>query len=218
MIKGKPYWFWVMGSKVKVNFDTLCIKLCGHDTDCSFCPIIFKLHEQVVDNERRNPIDFGSWGQMSRSTLTLCLHNFVGTMQTAVFSPISFILHMELWMMRGGTLLIWGHVIKDQGQFDTLCIKLCGHHTDCTFYQSLSNFTCKLWTMRGEPYRFLVTGPKVKDTFDTLFTQLCGHDIDYSFCLITFKLHMQVVDDKRRNPIDFGSRDHRSRSTLTLCL
>ena len=27
------------------------------------------------------------------------------------------------------------------------------------------------------------------------------------FCSITLKLHMLVVDDERRNPIDFGSRD-----------
>ena len=46
----------------------------------------------------------------------------------------------------------------------------------------------------------------------------CGHDTDYSFCQITFKLHMQVVNDERRNPIDFGSGDQRSRSTLALCI
>ena len=50
----------------KVNFNTLCIKCCGHDTDNSFCPITFKLHMHVMDDERRNPIDFGS-------TLGLCL-------------------------------------------------------------------------------------------------------------------------------------------------
>ena len=32
----------------------------------------------------------------------------------------------------------------------------------------------------------------------------CGHNIDYSFCPITFKLHMPVVDDERRNRIDFA--------------
>ena len=44
----------------------------------------------------------------------------------------------------------------------------------------------------------------------------CGHDTDYSFCLITFKLHMHIVDDERRNPINFGSRGQRSGSTLAL--
>ena len=32
----EPYWFWVTGSKVKVNFGTLCIRPCGHDTDAVF--------------------------------------------------------------------------------------------------------------------------------------------------------------------------------------
>ena len=42
----------------------------------------------------------------------------------------------------------------------------------------------------------------------------CGHDSDYSFCPINFKLHMHIPQDERRNPIDFGSRGQRSRSTL----
>ena len=40
----EPYWFWVTGSKVKVNFGTLCIRPCGHDTDYSIYLITFKLH------------------------------------------------------------------------------------------------------------------------------------------------------------------------------
>ena len=52
----------------------------------------------------------------------------------------------------------------------------------------------------------------------TLPVKPCGQDTDYSFCPITFKLHMEVVDDGRRNPIDFGSRVQRSRSTLALCV
>ena len=32
--------------------------LCGHDIDCSFCPIIFKLIMKVVDDESRNNIDY----------------------------------------------------------------------------------------------------------------------------------------------------------------
>ena len=46
----------------------------------------------------------------------------------------------------------------------------------------------------------------------------CGHDSDYSFCPITFKLHLHIYHDERRNPIDFGSRGQRSRSTLALCV
>ena len=46
---------------------------CGHDSDYSFCPINFKLHMHIRHDERRNPIDFGSWGQRSRSTVALCV-------------------------------------------------------------------------------------------------------------------------------------------------
>ena len=31
----EPYWFWVAESKVKVNFGTLCIRHCGHNTNYS---------------------------------------------------------------------------------------------------------------------------------------------------------------------------------------
>ena len=57
--------------KVKVNFGTLCIRPCGHDTDYRFSPITFRLHMQVLDDERRNHIDFRSRSQRSMSTLAL---------------------------------------------------------------------------------------------------------------------------------------------------
>ena len=47
-------------------------------------------------------------------------------------------------------------------------------------------------------------------------TLACGHDSDYSFWPITFKLHIHICHDERRNPIDYGSRGQRSRSTLAL--
>ena len=122
---------------------------------------------QVVDDERRNPIEFGFWGQRSRSTL-----------------------------------LLW--------------IKSSEHDTHCsaiTFYTSHVSFG---W--EDEPYWFWVVVSKVKFNSGTLCIKHCGHDTDYSFCPITFKLHMQVVDYKTRNPVDFGLRYQRSRSTLTLCL
>ena len=39
------------------------IKPCGHFAGCSNIPITFEFHMQVVDDERRNPFDFGSRGQ-----------------------------------------------------------------------------------------------------------------------------------------------------------
>ena len=67
-----PIDFGFTGSKLKVNFGTLYIKHCGHDSDDSFFPITFKLHMRICHDERRNPIDFGSRGQRSRSILALC--------------------------------------------------------------------------------------------------------------------------------------------------
>ena len=40
-------------------------------------------------------------------------------------------------------------------------------------------------------------GLKVKVNFGDLYIRPCGHDTDYSFCPITSKLHMKVVDDER---------------------
>ena len=67
-----PYWFWVTGSKVKVNFGTLCIRPCGHNTDHSLSWITFKLHMSLLDDMGGNPIDFGSQGQRSSSILPTC--------------------------------------------------------------------------------------------------------------------------------------------------
>ena len=60
-----------MGSKVKVNFGTLYIKPCGHDTNCSFSPINFQLCMQAVNDEGKNPIEFGLWDQKPMSKFAL---------------------------------------------------------------------------------------------------------------------------------------------------
>ena len=100
----EPYWFRVVGSKVKVNFGTLCIKPCGHDTDYRFCPITFKLRMQVVDGASRNPIGFGSRGQ--RSTLGLCSWNLVDTMQATVFAR-SFSNFVSCWWWEERPYSFW---------------------------------------------------------------------------------------------------------------
>ena len=104
-------------------------------------------------------------------------------------------------------------------QWVSASVALCFVDTIQTtlFARSLSNFTCKLWTMRGGTYWFWVTGSKVKVNFCTLYIRPCGQDTDYSFSPITFKLHMSLVDDKGRNPIDFGSQGKRSSSILPTC-
>ena len=89
---------------------------CGHDSDYSFCPITFKLHMHIHHDERMNPIDFGPRGQRSRSTLALCVQDFVDTIQTTFFAQSLSNFTCKLWMIRGGTILIWGHGVKGQGQ------------------------------------------------------------------------------------------------------
>ena len=152
----ESYWFWVMGSKAKVNFCTLCIKPCWHDTDgssvqsfsnftcklwmvtggtllildhrvkkvkvnfgilcikpCgqnmdySFCPITFKLHMKVVDDEGRDRFYFWSLGQGQCLLWHSVYKNLVGTIQTAVLVQSLSNFTCKLWMVRGGTLLIW---------------------------------------------------------------------------------------------------------------
>ena len=92
------------------------------------------------------------------------------------------------------------------------------------FAQSLSNFTCTFAMMRGGTLLILghgVTGQGqfLHSVYKTLWApwRPCGHDSYYSFCPITFKLHMHIRNDERMNPIDFGSQSQKSRSTLALC-
>ena len=44
MVKEKKENLIDLGSKVKVNLGTLCIRPCGHDIDYSLSQIAFKLH------------------------------------------------------------------------------------------------------------------------------------------------------------------------------
>ena len=87
----EPYWFWVTGSKVKVNFGTLCIRPCGHDSDYSFCPITFKFHMHIYLHERRNPIDLGSKVKVNFGSL--CIRPY-GHNTDYSLSPITFKLNM----------------------------------------------------------------------------------------------------------------------------
>ena len=89
----EPYWFLFAGWKVKVKFSILCIKPCGHDAYYSFYLITFKLHMHIVDEERRNPIDFRSRGQRSRSSLYIKSR---GQDTDYTFCQITFKLHMQV--------------------------------------------------------------------------------------------------------------------------
>ena len=73
----------------------------------SLSNIIFKLW--MMRGETGYPIDFGLRGQRSRSVLALFVEDLVGTIQTTVFVQTLSNFTCRLWMMRGGTLLIFGH-------------------------------------------------------------------------------------------------------------
>ena len=166
---------------------------CGHDSDYSFCPITFKLHMWVVDDERKNPIDLGSQGQRWSSTLALCVSDIVHTIQTTVFAQSFSNFSCKLWMMRGGTLLIFSHGVtgsKVKVNFGTMYKTLwTGYRLQFlpNHFQT-SPVRCQWW--EEEPYWLWVMGSKVKVNFGTLFIWPCGHDTDYSLYPITFKLYM----------------------------
>ena len=79
-----------MGASVRTS---VALKPCGHDTDYIFCQITFRLHMHIVHDERRNPIDLGSQGQRSRSTLALCIKP-CGHDADYSFTPITLKLHI----------------------------------------------------------------------------------------------------------------------------
>ena len=169
----------------------------------------------IRHDERRDPIDFGSQGQRSRSTLALCMLNLVDTIETTVFAQSLSNFTCIFAMMRGGTLLILGHGFKGQGHLWYFVYKTLWARYRLQFlpnYFQTSHAHC--WWWEEELYWFWVTGSKVKVNFCTLCIKPCGHDTDYSFTPITFKLHMSVVDGEKRNPIYFGPQGQMPWSTL----
>ena len=55
---------------------------------------------------------------------------------------------------------------------DTVCIRPCGHDSDHSFAQSLSNFTCKLWMLRGRT--LLIFGQRSRSTLALCVLGLLG--------------------------------------------
>ena len=111
----KPYWFWVMWSKVKVNFWTLCIRPCGQYKEFMSN---HQFHILVVGDEKRNSINFGSRG---KRCIKPWRHNSVYVQSLSNFT-------CRLWMMRGEPLLILSRKTIGQGQLcplrrdATLCV------------------------------------------------------------------------------------------------
>ena len=120
-----------------------------------------------MDDERRNPIDFGSRGQRSRPTLARqgqLWHFVYKTLLTRYrlqFLPNHFqTLHVSCgWWEKEP---FWfGSRGERSRSILSLCVQdLMGRIQTTVFAQSLSNFTCKLWMMRGGS--LLILGHEVK--------------------------------------------------------
>ena len=154
----EAYWF---GSKV--NFGTLPVTPCGHDTDHSFGLFTFKLHTKIVYYERRNPWDIlqQGQGQVGHSILKLCGHNkdfnfFTNHSQTSHISSLwQGEEHYEIWVAGS----------KFKFNFGPLPVQHCLHDT----YYRLGLITfkfCILVVLKNT--WFWITGLKVKVNFITM--------------------------------------------------
>ena len=128
----------------------------------------------------------GAWVRPS-----VCHAYLVDTIATKDFLQSLSNFTCKLWMMRGGILLILGHGVKGPGQLWHSVYKTLWTQYRLQFlpnhFQTL-HVSCGWW--EKEPYWIWVMGSKVKVNFGTLCIRPCGHETDYSFCPITFKLHM----------------------------
>ena len=121
-----------------------------------------------MDDEKRNPIDFGSQSQRSRSTLALCVYNLVGNIQIAAsLSLITFKLHMQVVGNERRTLLILGRVVKGQGQlWFTVYKNLWAHYSSLLaqyrlqFLHFQTSQSCKLRIMSGRTLSIFGCGVK----------------------------------------------------------
>ena len=114
----------------------------------------------VVNEERRNPIDFGSKVKVILGTL--CIKPF-GHNTDYSFSPITLKLLMEVVDDERRSLIDFGldmgfnSKFKVKVNFGALCIKPCRHDTDFTMFTALTN--CEWW--KEEPCWFWIVGSKV---------------------------------------------------------
>ena len=127
--------------------------------------------------------------------------HLVDTIAITVFAQSLSNFTCTFFMLRGGSLLILGHGVKGQGQLCHSVYKIFWAWYWLQFllnHFQTSHASCGWW--EEEPYWFFASGSKVRVNFGTLCIKSCGHGTDYSFCPITFKLHMYIVHDERRNP------------------
>ena len=100
-----------------------------------------------MDDERRNPIDFGSWGK-GQGQHWHSVYKTLWARYRLQFLPNHFqTSHVRCGWWEVEFYWFWVTGSKVKVNIGNLCKRPCGHDTDLIFAQSLSNFWCKLWGM-----------------------------------------------------------------------
>ena len=122
-----------------------------------------------------------------RVSVTLYL---VDMIPTTVF--VQSLSNSTLWVMRGGTLLILGHVIKGQVNFGTVNKTLWAGYW-LKFLPNHFQTPHRGW-WEDESNCVLVTGSKVKVNFGTISIRHCGHDrLVFAKSLSNFTCKLRVM-------------------------
>ena len=136
----EPYWFWVTGSKVKVNYGTLCIWPCGHNSDYSLCPITFKLHMHFTMMRGGTLLILGH-GVKGQGQLWHSVYKTLWTRYRLQFLPNHFqTSHVSCGWWKEESYLFGVTGSKVKVNFGSLCIRPYWHNTD----YSLCPITFKL--------------------------------------------------------------------------
>ena len=125
----------------------------------------------------------------------------------------------KLWMMRVGTLLIWGHRVKGQGQLWHSVYKTLWTRYRLQFLPNhfqTSHVSCGWW--EEKPYWLWVSASKVKVIFGTLFKSLVGRIQITVYVQSLSKFSCRLWMMREGTPLIFCHGGQRSRSTLALCV
>ena len=133
----------------------------------------------------------------SRSLLTLYLYHLVDRIQTTVLAQLFFKLNMYVVDDERRKPIDFGSKVKVN--LGTLCIKPCWHNTDYNF----SPITLKLCMEVVDDERMSLTD------FGPGGLTLRSRSLGFTLLHDTSTLHLQIVNDERKNPIDFESQGQR---------
>ena len=120
------------GSKVKVNFGTLCIRPCGHDKTTVLVQSFSNFTCTLLMMRGGTLLILSKGSKVMVNFGTLCIRP-CGHDKTTVLVQSFSNFTCKLLMMRGGTLLILSHGVKGHGQLWHSVYRPCEHDTDYSF-------------------------------------------------------------------------------------